>query len=80
MNAGVSVKEARMFYWVCVNDKPVALPTGDVESAKRLALDHIGADPSARVQIDVYSRNSDAAKLRYDSTTARWIDSDALAP
>ena len=38
-----------MFYWVCVNDKPVALPTGDVKSAKQLALDYIGADPSARV-------------------------------
>jgi hypothetical protein len=70
-----------MLYWVCVNDTPVALPTKDIEAAKQLAFDHISADTSARVQIDVYPGNSTpTTKLRYDFASREWISSDALAP
>jgi hypothetical protein len=69
-----------MFYWVCVNDMPVALPTSDVEAAKKLALDHIDADASARVYIDVHTRDSSMTKLRYDPASGAWIRTDALTP
>jgi hypothetical protein len=69
-----------MFYLVCVNDLPVALPTSDVEAAKKLALDHIDADASARVYIDVHSRDSSMTKLRYDPASGAWIKTDVLAP
>lgn len=68
-----------MFYWVCVNDMPVALPTSDVEAAKRLALDHIDADASARVSIDVHSRDAAMKKLEYDPASGAWIKTDPLA-
>jgi hypothetical protein len=69
-----------MFYWVCVNDMPVALPTSDVEAAKKLALDHIDADASARVYIDVHARGASMTKLRYDQESGGWIRTDVLAP
>ena len=69
-----------MFYWVCVNDKPVALPTASVESAKQLALEHILSDAGARVQIDVYGDAKPTSKLRYDARSREWFLSDALAP
>ena len=69
-----------MLYWVCVNDKPVALPTRDAEAAKQLALEHIAADSSAQVQIDVYPGNSKPTqKLRYDPDAETWVNTDALA-
>jgi hypothetical protein len=69
-----------MFYWVCVNDKPVALPTASAESAKQLALEQIRSDSSARVQIDVYGESKPSSKLRYDARSRQWVMSDALAP
>ena len=30
-----------MLFWVCVDDKPIALPTKDAEEAKHLALEHL---------------------------------------
>ena len=66
-----------MFYWVCVEDTPVALPTSDVDAAKRLALDYIDINASARVYIDVHSRNSTMTRLEYDPATGAWIKIDA---
>ena len=68
-----------MLFWVCVDDKPIALPTKSAEEAKQLALEHLrSVDASAHVQIDVYPGNSQpmAAKLRYDADTGNWISAD----
>jgi hypothetical protein len=73
-------EEARMFYWVCVNERPVDLPTEDIEAAKQLALDHIRADISALVEIDVHSRDATLTKLLYDHDMGEWIEIDPLAP
>ena len=70
-----------MLFWVCVDDKPIALPTKNDEEAKQLALEHLSVDASANVQIDVYADNSQpTAKLRYDPRTGRWVKLDAMAP
>ena len=70
-----------MLFWVCVDDKPVALPTRDAEEAKHLALEHISADALANVQIDVYPGNSQPmAKLRYETNTGTWIRTYSTAP
>jgi hypothetical protein len=70
-----------MLFWVCVDDKPIALPTKSAEEAKQMALEHLSTDASARVQIDVYPGNAQpmAAKLRYDAETGNWISSDVAA-
>lgn len=67
-----------MLFWVCVDDKPIALPTKDAEQAKQLALDHLSIDASANVQIDVYPGNSQpiAAKLSYQANTGSWTSTD----
>lgn len=67
-----------MLFWVCVDDKPIALPTKSAAEAKQLALEHLSAHSSANVQIDVYPGNSQpmAAKLRYEARTGRWISTD----
>lgn len=62
-----------MLFWVCVDDKPVALPTRDATAAEELALSHANADPSTNVEIDVYGDSRPMMKLRYDLVTARWI-------
>jgi hypothetical protein len=68
-----------MLFWVCVDDKPIALPTKDAEEAKHLALEHLKIDASANVQIDVYPGNSQPmeAKLRYQANTRSWTSSRA---
>jgi hypothetical protein len=68
-----------LFYWVCVNERPVDLPTSDVEAAKQLALDHIRADASAHVAIDVHSRDAAMTKLLYDPDVGDWVSVDPLA-
>jgi hypothetical protein len=68
-----------MMYWVCVNERPVDLPTEDIEAAKQLALDHIRADTSAHVEIDVHSRDATLTKLLYDHDMGEWISVDPLA-
>ena len=64
-----------MLFWVCVDDKPRALPTKSAEEAKQLALEQLRIDASANVQIDVYPGNSQPmeAKLRYQAKTRSWI-------
>jgi|KBSMisStaDraftv2_1062788.scaffolds.fasta_scaffold5961700_1 hypothetical protein len=64
-----------MLFWVCVDDKPIALPTKSAEEAKQLALEQLRIDASANVQIDVYPGNSQPmeAKLRYQAKTRSWI-------
>jgi hypothetical protein len=70
-----------MLFWVCIDDKPIALPTRDVEEAKQLALDHLGVDASANLQIDVYPGDSQPiAKLRYDPDTGSWTSTDTVEP
>jgi hypothetical protein len=69
-----------MLFWVCVDDTPVALPTRDARAAEELALDHMNADPSTNVEIDVYGDSRPMMKLRYDLATARWVGVDALEP
>jgi len=64
-----------MLFWVCVDDKPIALPTKSAEEAKQLALEQLRIDASANVQIDVYPGNAKPmeAKLRYQAKTRSWI-------
>jgi ribosomal protein L16/L10AE len=70
-----------MLYWVCVDNRPVDLPTRDIEAAKRLALEHMTSDLAAHVQIDVYPGDSaPSRKLRYDPSEEIWVNSDALEP
>jgi hypothetical protein len=68
-----------MLFWVCIDDKPIALPMRDVEEAKQIALDHLSVDASANVQIDIYPGDSQPiAQLRYDPDTGNWTSSDVV--
>ena len=68
-----------MYYWVCVDEQPVDLPTRDIEAAKRLLLERMNAAPGVTVSIDVYPGGpKPMRKLRYDPDTELWVMGDAL--
>jgi hypothetical protein len=60
-------------YWVVVGGRQVGLPSSDEEEAKQLLRDHLAAEPSTEVYIEVYNGTNSMTKMSWDRAASKWV-------